>query len=303
MPGSSAMLPLRKNEIVVGKPLPWPVYNSAKKLLLREGFVVESPVQVERLLAVGLFRPTADSGVVRGVAAEAVASPEELAEILRIPSNIKSFESAGMAPGLPMQLTPLSFPDDRYIVKLIGYQPGNSIIVSHPTKDGKIIFIKEGIEYRCRAFNKRNAYSFECSVLKSQLLPFPYLHLSYPGGVRTEKVRASSRISIDIPASIFVGSSKSALTGMLRDLSLNGALVQSSSRIGEKGDTIRIAFRLKIDDSPTLFELDTVIRNATTDPDDTSRGVHRTGIEFPNIPTDLRRMLELYVYRELAKEA
>jgi c-di-GMP-binding flagellar brake protein YcgR len=298
------MLPLRKNEIVVGKPLPWPVYNSAKKLLLCEGFVVESPIQVERLLAVGLFRPTIEGGGGRGVAAaEGSASPEELAEILRIPSNIKTFESAGMGPGLPLQLSPLSFPDDRYIVKLVGYLPGESILVSHPTKDGKIIFIKEGLEYRCRAFNKRNAYAFECSVLKSQLLPFPYLHLSYPAGVKTEKVRASSRISTDIPASVFIGSSRYALTGMIRDLSLNGALVQSSTQLGEKGDTVRVAFRLKIDDAPTLFEFDTVIRNATTDPDDALRGLYRTGIEFPLLQTDLRRMLELYVYRELAKES
>lgn len=297
------MLPLRKNEIAVGKPLPWPVYNSAKKLLLREGFVVESPLQIERLLAVGLFRPTIEGGAAPSVAAEAVASSEELADILRIPSNIKSFESAGMTPGLPLQLTPLSFPDDRYIVKLVGYLTGESILISHPTKDGKIIFIKEGIEYRCRAFNKRYAYSFECSVLKSQLLPFPYLHLSYPGGVKTEKVRASSRITTDIPASVFLGNSRSALTGMVRDLSLNGALVQSSSHLGENGDTVRVAFRLKIDDAPTLFEFDTVIRNATTDSDDSLRGLYRTGIEFPPLSTELRRMLELYVYRELAKEA
>jgi hypothetical protein len=127
--------------------------------------------------------------------------------------------------------------------------------------------------------------------------------LSYPAGVKTEKVRASSRISTDIPASVFIGSSRYALTGMIRDLSLNGALVQSSTQLGEKGDTVRVAFRLKIDDAPTLFEFDTVIRNATTDPDDALRGLYRTGIEFPLLQTDLRRMLELYVYRELAKES
>ena len=48
--------PLRKDEISVGKPLPWPVFDKNKKLLLREGYVIETLHQVEVLCANGLFR-------------------------------------------------------------------------------------------------------------------------------------------------------------------------------------------------------------------------------------------------------
>lgn len=44
-------------DIVIGKPLPWPVYNKDKRLLLQEGASVASERQVEILLAQGLYRP------------------------------------------------------------------------------------------------------------------------------------------------------------------------------------------------------------------------------------------------------
>jgi hypothetical protein len=79
--------------------------------------------------------------------------------------------------------------------------------------------------------------------------------------------------------------------------------VQSVDQIGEKGDVLSIAFRLAVDEAPTLFELDLLIRNNMIGENDKAKGVNRTGCEFSQIDPDLRRLLELYIYRELAQEA
>ncbi|WP_141104004.1 hypothetical protein [Noviherbaspirillum denitrificans] len=42
-------------DIVVGKPLPWDVYDANSKLLLRKGHVIQREQQVETLVTPGLF--------------------------------------------------------------------------------------------------------------------------------------------------------------------------------------------------------------------------------------------------------
>lgn len=55
-PASVEYCRVTEPEIAVGEPLPWPVYDSQENLLLREGFVIQSPEQREQLLARGLYR-------------------------------------------------------------------------------------------------------------------------------------------------------------------------------------------------------------------------------------------------------
>jgi HD-GYP domain-containing protein (c-di-GMP phosphodiesterase class II) len=43
------------SDIVIGEPLPWDIYDSSNKLLLRKEFIVENEQQIEALLARGLF--------------------------------------------------------------------------------------------------------------------------------------------------------------------------------------------------------------------------------------------------------
>lgn len=43
--------------LVVGKPLPWTVYDSAGNVLLRQGYVIQNDLQLEQLFERGLFKP------------------------------------------------------------------------------------------------------------------------------------------------------------------------------------------------------------------------------------------------------
>lgn len=301
--------PLRKNEVVIGKPLPWPVYDRSRKLRLREGFVVESIGQIERLIQEGLFRPS-NGSVTGGYAA--IGRPDDGAE--PHPSDANKHAGHNSTPsvtianskfdvGMAIQVSSLSAPDERNVVKLVGFLDKQSIIVTHPLKDGVVAFIKEGTEYHCRAFQKRNAYSFDVVVLRSQLTPFPYLHLSYPTNIAAVPVRKASRIPVEIIASVGPQGRRARVPCVVRDLSLSGVLIQSTALLGEKIEYLTIAFRLAVDEAPTLFEIDLVIRNNMTSENEKNKGIYRTGCEFYHIDPDLKRLLELYIYRELAQEA
>lgn len=51
------------NDIEIGKPLPWPVFNREQRLLLKAGAVVASQRQVEILMSQGLYRPLSESEI------------------------------------------------------------------------------------------------------------------------------------------------------------------------------------------------------------------------------------------------
>jgi len=304
---SSNLAPLRKNEVVIGRPLPWPIYNRSRKLLLRQGFVIESMAQIERLLEVGLFRPASGMDSSAREALEIQLEYDDQASMAPLMNAERytpglTIANARFEVGLAIQLTSAMYPDDRTVVKLIGYLDKHSMIVSHPLKDGNVAFIKESTAYSCRAFQKRNAYSFRTAVLKTQMAPYPYLHLTYPAGVRADPVRKASRLNVELIASAGPKGRSARLTCVIRDLSLSGILIQSTAQLGEKDDVLSVAFRLNIDDTPTTFEINVVIRNNMTGDDDRNKGTYRAGCEFHEIDADLRRMLELYIYRELAQE-
>lgn len=68
----NSVVKIDAKDIVVGKPLPWPVYNKEQRLLLNQGACVASERQAEILLAQGLFRPMTEEEI------EAEENPEPI---------------------------------------------------------------------------------------------------------------------------------------------------------------------------------------------------------------------------------
>ena len=54
------MILLRKEDVVLGKPLPWPIYDVEQNLVMREGFVLANKAQLEMVAERGMYRPTED---------------------------------------------------------------------------------------------------------------------------------------------------------------------------------------------------------------------------------------------------
>src|SRR5574340_43987 len=82
---------------------------------------------------------------------------------------------------------------ERYYVKLIGYLKNAGVIVSTPSADGKLLFVREGQNFVVRAFCGKSAFAFPTTVIKAASVPYAHLHLSYPRRVRGIVVRKGAR--------------------------------------------------------------------------------------------------------------
>lgn len=58
----AGLVKLTASAIRVGKPLPWPVFDENNKLLLNQGYVIETEAQLGRLLARGIYQPDQNRG-------------------------------------------------------------------------------------------------------------------------------------------------------------------------------------------------------------------------------------------------
>ncbi len=301
----SKLAPVRKNDVLIGHPLRWSVYDRDRKLLLREGFVVETPGQMERLIEAGLFRAIDDAQMVDAIPPPKIVLPDRdsAPDAREAEARSKSdFRSARLQVGTTIQLQRANMAQaDKISVKLIGYLEKQSIIVSHPSNFGQLSFVKDGTSYQCQAFSGKSAYLFDTSVIRSSLVPYPYLHLAYPTSVRVNLLRKSERIATALVATATPTEGGKSITCIIRDMSIKGAMIQSAQLTVEVGSTLVLAFRLPIDEKPTLFELEAQVCNVL--PNTSAEGsANRIGVEFLNVPAVLERLLELFIYRKMVQE-
>ena len=138
----------------------------------------------------------------------------------------------------------------RYTVKIVGYIPRRSLIVSCPMVAGKNILVRDNQAVMARLMLDTAVCAFSSKIAKSFLEPVPHLHLSYPEFVETSIVRQSVRVEtrlisavepINDPESIgFIDS------GFLVDLSLGGCKLISKNDFGHEGNVLNLALNLNV---------------------------------------------------------
>jgi hypothetical protein len=180
------LVPVRKTDIELGKPLPFAAYDSERNLLLNRGVVVNSEHQVDVLLQKGLYRERPRAAVSRADAAEdkPVDGGKPQGETL-------SFDAVKLMPGDTLQLQPLlEGQNERFSVQVIGVMKAKSLLVTAPVVDGKLIFVRDGQTYLVRAFSGLNVCAFKAKILKVAIaafsLPAPVLSRQRPGHADTQ---------------------------------------------------------------------------------------------------------------------
>lgn len=202
----------------------------------------------------------------------------------------------------------LQFMDDetrgQFYVKVIGFLPERSIIVSAPEKGGQAMGVRDGRAVLARSYSGEEARGFTCMVLRAQTQPYPYLHLSYPTKIETTLERQSSRVRSALAVGIRPPGAPVDVPAVIRDISIGGAQLLASAAVGQAGDRIAIKARLpvaKIGDQP--IELPAVIRNAFEE-----AGVHdslwrfRCGVEFEPLDAQTTLVLRAYLYERFSPE-
>ena len=306
------LMPVRKSDIEIGKPLPFAVYDSSRNLLLNRGIVVTSEHQLEVLMEKGLYRkhrPTrshshpAPGGGTTTTDAEGASFARPSSAQPREESV--SLDAIRLMPGDTLQLQPLlEGQTDRYTVRVIGILKPKSVLVTAPMVDGKLIFIRDGQGFLVRAFPGLDVVAFKAKVLKSQLVPYPYLHLSYPDTVQALRIRKNMRASTNIIVAVYESEQGRQIgAAKMVDISFGGAKLLSSAALGSKDQSVWLAFKAKVaDDIEEYVKAPAIIRSISDETDEQGNTVQSYGVQFGELDSNLRLVIMNLVYQSLLKE-
>ena len=148
----------------------------------------------------------------------------------------------------------------RCFVTLIGYLEGQSVVVTTPILNGSMMLVREGQDFVVRLFSGKSAYAFAASAKRVTNTPYPHLHLTYPKEVRGMVVRGSSRGRTHIICHATAESGR-GFACIARDISVGGALIASSEKIGEVGKLLTLKLRVKVGEAEHVLALNCTIRS------------------------------------------
>ncbi|BCB27899.1 hypothetical protein SKTS_27850 [Sulfurimicrobium lacus] len=305
MSTKDSLVPLRIGDIAVGKPLPWPVYGPNHKLLLREGFVIETQRQLEVLVKDGVYRShTWGGSVLRGKGAPQEPKQKQAEETVEAKSY--SFEELKPRVGDAVQIQVM---DERYPVKLMGYAKGVTIMVSSPVVNGGVILLREGQPVVVRSFSGKDAYAFSSSILRVCNSPLPYLHLAYPKTVQSVTVRKTARAEFNLIGTVTNTTNPDLAANRpmrISDLSVSGASFSVDGSIGGKGDGLSLVFRVKLNETDTSVAITVccVVRSVSSEPEvGAAADTLRYGVQFTDVPTDVSLLMQNMIYQKLLEDA
>ena len=209
--------------------------------------------------------------------------------------------------GESLQLQTRDGEDSRRMhVKLVGYLPGISLLVTTPRVADKVMIIREGQPFVVRMMLGNRVVGFATTVLRSCSRPFPYLHLSYPEEMQQITVRKAQRVRVKLFASLKNANPDFQVDkprpATIVDISTSGVLMVSSEQLGELGDQVSVTCAVKIGGVEKLLSLSAMIRNVHIERSE-EHGEHSYyhGLEL-NLkePQDIFA-LHGYVYEQIVK--
>ena len=186
--------------------------------------------------------------------------------------------------GEPLQLQPRDGEGSRRVhVKVIGYLPGHSLIVTTPRIKNKVMIMREGQPFVARVMIGNRIVGFATTVLRSCAVPYPYLHLSYPEEMEQITVRKAQRVRVKLFASLknsnpqFQAEKPQPVTVI--DISTSGAQVVASEAVGEVGDQVQLNCLVKVGKAEKLLALPALLRNVHLE-DEHGAENYSHGLEF-----------------------
>lgn len=157
----------------------------------------------------------------------------------------------------------------RWDVRLVGLVNRTRFLVSHPTDDGKLVFVKEGDSFDVGNFDGAVMSGFESTVLRVLLGEATGLEMSLPALElrRREVIRRARRARVLLPCSVRYGTEANSLrAGFTSDLSEQGAQVAIENALPPSVTEVDLSLRLNVLGTPVTLQLRSTIRSATQDP-------------------------------------
>jgi c-di-GMP-binding flagellar brake protein YcgR len=207
---------------------------------------------------------------------------------------------------LQLQWAPPSENTDRFAATLIGFLPGQSLVITTPRKQGKPIIVREGQSFTVRMLQGSNIFGFVSQVLNASSKPYPHIHLSYPSDVETAVVRNAPRVPTEIvaqvawPQNALKGNEKRSVT--ITDISSTGARITDQQILGKVGDVIEVTYTLSVCGGEDVLKIMSIIRNVREVVGRDGRNGFVHGLEFRGLNRFQFLVLCSYVLGSIARE-
>ncbi|HSY25969.1 MAG TPA: flagellar brake protein [Burkholderiaceae bacterium] len=286
-----------REELMIGQPLRWVLYDQERNVLMDRGAVIANAAQLKSVLEVNPLRePTPIADHAGANATEEAGKP---------PEKTFTFLDMKLRVGDRIQLQlPASMGTERYVVKLIGYAEGSSVLVTPPIANGMCLPVRAGDKIVARVFTSQTAFAFDSTIERVCKIPYDYLHLFYPAVVQGAVVRQAPRIKTRIIASIAKSGATDAeekISGIIVNVSAHGALVCMRQPLDKKSQHITLSFRINLHEVDTHLNIKAIIRNVQID-ETKGNGdplKYQHGVQFLGMqPTD-NMILQSLIYQQM----
>ena len=219
---------------------------------------------------------------------------------LKTPFHWKRLQIADRRP-----LVRLTADARRWDVRLVGLLSRNRLLVTHPLKDGKLMFVREGERFDVTNFDGAVVSTFPSTVLRVVFGDAPGLEMSLPPieQRRRETIRRTRRAPVTLPCSLRYGDGEGAVrAGLTGDLSDQGALVAIAQPLPEGTEEVELSLKFGVLGEQQTVAVRARVRSMAPDPrPDMSATL--VGLQFEALPYATRLAIGLFVAERLLAEA
>lgn len=298
------LIPVNKDELAVGEPLPWPLYDQMHNLLLAKGEIVSDEKHRDTLLSNGACHEL--SLKIHDIKESANNKNPQGEKEANKTGHCFTFDDMRLRAEDKLQLEPpAQLASERFVVRVIGYLRGASLLVTMPiTANGLRLQLREKEKIVMRFFSGQNAFGFTCTILRIIKIPYEYLHLSFPDTIQGVAIRKAPRIKSSIIATAHNNDSKNATEttpALISDISANGVSLETKQPLGNKGNTISLSFRVHLHNIDAQLSVKGIIRaELNKDADNNMKpGIFRYGIEFLDLQPNDQVILQSMIYQQM----
>lgn len=195
----------------------------------------------------------------------------------------------------------------RHMVRVIGYLPRGSLVVTTPTVGGKVQIVRDGQKFNVRMLRGDSVVGFASQVLVSAMKPYPHLHLAYPKLLEQIVVRNSARVSTRIQCVYRNTKQPDAPENFHRaeivDLSETGAKIASPIPMGETDEMIQLNFKISVLGQSETLSLVADLKNSMERTESNEKGkrmVYVGGVRFRAANRFQQVLLHAWVMEQVA---
>jgi len=186
-------------------------------------------------------------------------------------------------------------------VQLIGYMPGESLLVSQPINNTAAVKLVAGMAYQARIISGDSTYAFETEIVRVCEQPYQYMHLRFPKGIQGVTLRRAQRTKVNESQLVLNMQDGSAtLSVTMRDISPLGACLVSEQPLGKIGDFFCIDVQHKSTADSLTFPC--TIRHINKASARGTGAAYYHGVEFSRLDTKALNFITHFIRDNVAKQ-